>query len=52
MIRQILGAISFFVGLLIVIGFPFIRDYQPEALGRAGILIGIILIGIGIYLMR
>lgn len=52
MIKKILGAISFFTGLLIIIGFPWIRDYQPEEMARAGILIGVILVAIGLYLMK
>lgn len=52
MIRQLLGAVSFFIGLLIVIGFPFMKDYQPESMGRAGVVLGIALVGIGIYLMK
>lgn len=52
MVKQIIGAVSFFVGLLIVIGFPWIKDYQPEEMAKAGIVIGIALIAIGIYLMK
>jgi hypothetical protein len=34
------------------VGFPSIREYQPEEIARAGVLIGIILIGVGLYLLK
>ena len=52
MIRQIVGGICFFIGLLIVIGFPGITKYQPEAMGKTGIIIGIGLMIFGFYLMK
>lgn len=52
MITKIIGAGSFLLGLLIVVGFPWIRAYQPEAMAKGGVLIGIILIVIGIVLMK
>jgi hypothetical protein len=52
MLSKILGAGSFLLGLLIIIHFPDITRYQPESMGRAGILIGLILIAIGLYLMK
>jgi preprotein translocase subunit Sec61beta len=52
MLNQIIGACCFVTGLLILIGFPYILRYQPEAMGRAGIFIGILLIIIGIILMK
>ena len=50
--NKIAGAGAFLLGLLIVIGFPGMTRYQPEAMGRAGILIGLILIIAGLYLMK
>jgi hypothetical protein len=52
MLNQILGAGSFLLGLLIVIGFPSMTRYQPEGMGRAGIIIGLILIVVGLFLMK
>jgi hypothetical protein len=52
MIKKIFGAVSLVLGFLIIVGFPSIREYQPEAMSRAGVLIGIILIGIGLYLLK
>jgi prepilin signal peptidase PulO-like enzyme (type II secretory pathway) len=52
MLKQIIGGICFIVGLLIVIGFPWITQYQPEAIAKTGILLGLILMGIGFYLMK
>lgn len=50
--KKVIGAISLILGFLIVIKFPSIRDYQPEELAKTGVLIGIILIGIGLYLLK
>jgi hypothetical protein len=50
--NKILGAGVFLLGLLIVIHFPDIARYQPESMGRAGIIIGLILIVAGLYLMK
>ena len=52
MIRKVGGAISFFLGLLLIIGIPDIGHYQSEQTAKAGILVGIILIGLGVYLMK
>jgi len=42
----------FLLGLAIVIGFPYIKEYTPDAMTNAGIIFGLILIGIGLYLMK
>jgi hypothetical protein len=52
MMNKALGAISFLLGLLFVIFFPDITDYQPEALATTGILIGFGLIAFGLYLLK
>jgi len=52
MIRKIAGVVSFLVGLLIIIGFPWSKNYQPEQMARTGVLVGIVLLGLGIYLMK
>jgi hypothetical protein len=50
-ITKIFGGLSFFVGLLIVVGFPYVQTYQPESMAKGAILFGLLLMGIGIWLM-
>jgi hypothetical protein len=52
MLNKIVGGGTFLLGLLIVICFPSIIRYQPEGMGRAGIVIGLILIAVGLLLMK
>ncbi len=53
MINKIAGGILFILGLLIVIKFPFAHPtYQPFEMQRAGVLIGIILMILGLVLLR
>jgi hypothetical protein len=52
MIKKIAGAVSLILGFLIIVNFPSIRDYQPEEIARTGVVIGIILVGIGLYLLK
>jgi len=51
-IYKIIGGLTFFVGLLIVFGYPF-EDAKQQVMGtiKGAILFGIILMGIGVYLM-
>lgn len=50
MLGKILGGISFVVGLLMIILFPFFdRRIQVEGMSRGGVLIGGILMLIGLY---
>jgi len=51
LLTKIGGGIVFFVGLVIVIGFPWLTEYQPASMGRGGVIFGLILMGIGIWLM-
>jgi len=46
------GAITFIFGLLMVILFPSGRYYQPDRMALGGILLGLLLMAIGIYLIR
>jgi len=48
---KIAGAISFIFGLLIVILFPVSRYSQPDRMALGGILIGLALMGAGVYLI-
>jgi len=50
-LQKIAGIILALVGFFLVTGFPDVTDYQPEGMGKAGILIGLILLIIGIYLI-
>ncbi|MEM5879236.1 MAG: hypothetical protein QXU74_01960 [Candidatus Aenigmatarchaeota archaeon] len=52
MLNKIFGVISFLLGLLVLIFFPDIKDYQPDQIGIAGIIIGFGLIAFGIYLLK
>jgi Na+/H+ antiporter NhaB len=52
MMQKIIGAGIFLLGLAIVIGFPYMKEYTPDAMTNAGVILGLILIGIGIYLMK
>jgi hypothetical protein len=51
-IGKVVGGIFFVIGLLIVIGFPWLDPrYQPAGMSNAGILLGLGLMGIGLYLV-
>ncbi|MEM5853726.1 MAG: hypothetical protein QXG39_02665 [Candidatus Aenigmatarchaeota archaeon] len=52
MLNKLLGVLSFVVGLIIVILFPDMRDYQPDAIAFTGVAFGIGLIVLGIYLLK
>jgi uncharacterized protein YybS (DUF2232 family) len=50
--RKILGIVLILVGLSLIIFFPFLDKYQPEDMAKAVTIIGIILTGIGIFLLK
>jgi len=50
-LKKILGGICLLLGLSIVIFFPSEKEYQPEEMSISGVVIGIALIGIGLYLL-
>lgn len=53
MLKQLLGGISLLGGILMLVYFPFYTGkYQPEAMSKAGIAIGIILIALGIWMLK
>ncbi|MEM5829827.1 MAG: hypothetical protein QW040_03835 [Candidatus Aenigmatarchaeota archaeon] len=52
MLNKILGAICFLGGILMLIFFPDIQDYQPEKMGFTGIVIAFGLIVFGLYLLK
>ncbi|MGC9200720.1 MAG: hypothetical protein ACP5F8_02035 [Candidatus Aenigmatarchaeota archaeon] len=51
MSNKILGFGFLLTGLWLVIFFPFLDKYQPEEMSKSVALIGIILIGIGLYFL-
>lgn len=50
-LKKITGLILGAAGLFFILGFPDIIDYQREAMGKAGIFIGIVLFIIGMWLL-
>lgn len=51
-VSKIFGGLIFFGGLLIVVGYPYWDIYQsPVGMTKGAILFGLILMGIGVYLM-
>jgi hypothetical protein len=52
MLNKIGGAISFLLGVLILIFFPDILDYQDEKIATTGVIIAFGLIALGIYLLK
>jgi hypothetical protein len=49
---KIIGGIVFVIGLLFVIFFPHIRDYQPDRFAITGVIFGFMLMGIGVLLLK
>lgn len=51
--NKVLGGLTFVLGLLIVIGFPFFgvgkAAFQPESRGKAGVIFGLMVMAIGLY---
>jgi hypothetical protein len=50
--QKIIGIFCVIVGLSMVIFFPFLDKYQPEEMAKFVTIIGIILTGIGIFLLK
>jgi hypothetical protein len=51
-LKRLAGLILAGIGVFMLTGFPDVSpDYQPVAMSKAGILIGLILLIIGIYLL-
>jgi len=51
LLSKIIGGIVFVVGLLIVILFPSMRDYQPDRMGQTGVIFGFAMMGVGALLV-
>lgn len=52
MLEKIAGVISLLLGILIVIFFPDISKYQAEGIAVGGVIVGLGLIALGIYLLK
>ncbi|MEM5869782.1 MAG: hypothetical protein QXR09_01295 [Candidatus Aenigmatarchaeota archaeon] len=52
MLNKILGAVCLLGGILTVMFFPEIKDYQPEQISFTGVILGFGLIAVGIYLLK
>lgn len=50
-LTKILGGISLLVGIFLVFIYPDIIEYQYEPLSVGGVVLGIILISVGVYLI-
>src|SRR3990167_5553381 len=50
-LKKIAGLILGAAGLFFILGFPDVKDYQREGMGKAGIFIGIVLLVIGVWLL-
>jgi len=48
---KIIGGLSVLFGLFLMFGFPVASEYQPEAMGKTAIVIGIFFVILGVYLM-
>ncbi|MCD6403050.1 MAG: hypothetical protein J7K98_01835 [Candidatus Aenigmarchaeota archaeon] len=51
-ITKIAGALCFVLGLTIVLFGPFAYKHQPKEMTGAIVVIGILLIGLGLFLMK
>jgi len=52
MLSKLLGIGLITFGAAIIIFFPYISTMQPPQMTTTGIIIGLILIGIGLYLLK
>ena len=51
-VQKIFGWISVVIGALMIISFPAEQKYMPDKFANAGIVIGIFLIALGIFLIK
>ncbi|MEM5815169.1 MAG: hypothetical protein QXD89_01625 [Candidatus Aenigmatarchaeota archaeon] len=49
---KIFGIFSLTVGLWLIIGFSFLDRYQDESMVRLAFIIGVFLIGLGIFILK
>jgi len=51
MINKAIGSLMIVGGLGMIVGFPWVRDYQSDEFAKGGILFGIVLVVIGLFLI-
>ena len=51
-LKAIFGWGSIGLGLLMIISFPSVEKYTPDKFSHAGIILGIFLIALGIFLIK
>ena len=51
-VLKILGGLLILGGIFMVLLFPDWKEFMPDAMANTGILIGIILVLVGIYLIK
>jgi len=51
LLKRVAGIVLAAVGVFLITGFPDVADYQPKGMSKAGVLLGLVLIIIGLYLM-
>lgn len=49
---KLFGGFIAFIGLVITIFYPWSEDYQPPEAQLAGIVLGLVLFGIGLLLIK
>lgn len=51
-IGKIFGWVSLISGIFFIVAMPSIKEYMPDEFARSIILIGLILVGVGIFLLQ
>jgi len=49
---KLIGWGCLILGGLLIVAYPSATANQPDSLGKAGVLIGIVLIGVGLLLIK
>ncbi len=50
--QKLIGILLILLGLSLIIFFPFLDKHQPEEMAKSAAIIGIILTGIGLLLLK
>ncbi len=50
-VNKIIGILLILFGLFMILKFPQPGEYQPKGFSLLGILVGIISLGVGVYLL-
>ncbi len=51
-VQNVFGWLSFILGVLMIISFPSVRQYTPDKFSNLGIIAGIFLIVLGLFLIK